>query len=269
MYSQSSTLTRAALRGIAIAACLAAASAHAVSLKIKVENLSEADGLWFTPVFLGFHDGGFDLFDEGSPASPGLEALAEGGDPGGLASEISPYGHHEVLFGSDGPPGVLFAPGSMAYTLLDLAPGSSLYFNYASMFIPSNDAFFGNDIAHMLFDAAGNYTGDFSVDIYGRDVWDAGTEANDTFGAPFSLIGGTSTDTSLNVETHGGLVNFEGSELPAGLGTLNSTFGSATPLARISVQQVPDSTQYIGFMGALAVIGFRYMSKKRMGKEKA
>ncbi len=269
MYSQSSTLTRAALRGIAIATCFAAASAHAITVKVKVENLSDSDGLWFTPVFLGFHDGNFDLFDEGSPASAGLEMLAEGGNPSGLASEIAPHGFNEVLTGNDGPPGVLFSPGSMAYTMLDLNPGTSLYFNYASMLIPSNDAFFGNDDAHMLFDTNGDFTGNFSVDILGSDIWDAGTEANDTFGAPFSMIGGVSTPTSLNVEQHGGLVNFEGSELPAMLGTLNSTFGGNTPLARISVEQVPDSTQYIGFMGAIALIGFRFMSKKRMGKESA
>ncbi|MDQ8196726.1 spondin domain-containing protein [Pelagicoccus enzymogenes] len=269
MYKLTRTLSRAAVRGLAAAACFAAVSAHAINLKIKVENLSEPGGLWLTPFFLGFHDGGFDLFDEGSAASPGLEMLAEDGVPNGLASEIAPYGHSAVLTGSDGPPGVLFAPGSMAYTLLSLNPGSSLYFNFASMVIPSNDAFLGNDMAHMLFDGSGNFTGNISFDLYGRNVWDAGTEANDTFGAAFSTLGGTGTPTSLTVEQHGGLVNFEGSQLPAGLGTLNTTFGSDTPLARISVEQVPDSTQYIGLMGAIALIGFRYASKRRMGQSKA
>ena len=53
---------------------------------ISIENLAPANGTQLTPVWVGFHDGQFDTFDSGSPASPGLEQLAEDGDNGGLRS---------------------------------------------------------------------------------------------------------------------------------------------------------------------------------------
>ena len=48
-------------------------SAPAAQLTVTVENLSPDAGTWLTPFWIGFHDGGFDLYDGGSPASMGLE----------------------------------------------------------------------------------------------------------------------------------------------------------------------------------------------------
>ena len=58
-------------------------------IEITIENLQPADGFYFTPVWIGVHDGGFDYFDNGSAASASLEALAEGGDVSGVDADFS------------------------------------------------------------------------------------------------------------------------------------------------------------------------------------
>ena len=276
MHTQTSTLTRAALRGAAVAACFAAASAHAITVKVKVENVSASDGLWFTPVFFGFHDGSFDTFDPGLPAPTAIEAVAEQGDASGLVAAISGTAgaKSNVLMqdGSGAPPGVLFAPGESNYFTIDLDSMYNRYLSFASMLLPSNDAFFGNDMPtdYELFDIHGNFKGYQEINLFGSSIWDAGTELNDFMGAPFSPLGGVSTDTMGSVSLLGqaGLDAFNGAAQATG-NNLSSSLMASDPIARISIQQVPDSTQYIGFMGAIALLGFRYVTRKRMGTEAA
>ena len=62
---------------------------RAESIQVTIENLQPADGFFFTPVWLGFHDGGFDLFDDGSAASSALETIAETGDAGPLGALLT------------------------------------------------------------------------------------------------------------------------------------------------------------------------------------
>jgi len=82
------------LRGIIMATMVAvgsmmtmASTATAVTLKVSIENLSPTNGSVLPPVWVAFHDGSFDTFDVGAPASSGLEYLAEGGITG-LESSI-------------------------------------------------------------------------------------------------------------------------------------------------------------------------------------
>ncbi|MDQ8186703.1 spondin domain-containing protein [Pelagicoccus sp. SDUM812002] len=276
MYTNSRILTRAAIRGIAAAACFAAVSAHAITVKVKVENISASDGLWFTPVFFGFHDGSFDTFDPGATASASIEAVAEGGDASGLISDISGVAgakSHVLLQDSSGaPPGVLFAPGESNYFTIDLDSMNNRYLSFASMLLPSNDAFFGNadPMQYDLFDSYGNFKGYQEIALFGSSIWDAGTELNDFMGAAFSPLGGLSTDTldAVSLLGQSGLNEFKGAALATG-GNLSSSLMAGDQVARISIQQVPDTTQYIGFMGAIALIGFRFVTKRRMGKAAA
>lgn len=272
MQLQKSSLNRAVIRGLAGILCLTAASAHAVTVKVKVENVGASDGLWFTPVFFGFHDGTFDTFDPGTLASTSIENVAEGGDVSGLVGDIGgTYGaksHVLMQDGSGAPPGVLFAPGESNYFKIDLDASMNKYLSFASMVVPSNDAFFGNPdpMAYELFDAMGMVNKDFEINLFGSNVWDAGTEENDFMAAAFTPPVGMSTDTLNPISLLGqdGLDGFNGTPLAVG-GNLSSNLMLSDHIARITVQQVPDSTQYIGFMGAIALIGFRFMSKKRMG----
>lgn len=276
MQKLKSSLIRTATRGILAATCLAAASAHALTVKIKVENVSQTDGLWFTPVFFGFHDGSFDSFDPGLTAPAPIEAIAEGGDASGLVSNISgtagAKSHVLLQDGSGAPPGVLFAPGESNAFTIDLDASLNRYLSFASMLVPSNDIFFGNPspTQYELFDIFGNFNSGLEINLYGTDIWDAGTEENDFLGAPLSALGGVSTDTLGSVQLLGqdGLNNFAGRPLATGTNLANA-LSADDQIARISVEQVPDSTQYIGFLGAFAVIGFRLLSRKRMGKENA
>ncbi|EDY84582.1 hypothetical protein VDG1235_4213 [Verrucomicrobiia bacterium DG1235] len=284
MHKQSSTIARTALRGIAIAACLAAVSAHAVSLKIKVENVSASDGLWFTPVFFGFHDGSsdFDTFDPGLPATTSIEDLAEEGNPGGLIADFAAAGgaktHVLLQDGSGAPPGVLFAPGESNHFTIDLDTSLNRYLSFAAMLLPSNDAFFANasQTGYELFDMAGNFNGAFEINLFGSNIWDAGTEENNFLGQPFSPLPG-SIDTiggSVSLLGQAGVDGFAGAGVGPTMSNLASTLDVNDQIARISIEEytpkaVPDSTQYIGFMGAIALIGFRFISRKRMGKSAA
>ena len=111
------------------------------------------------------------------------------------------------------------------------------------MIIPSNDAFFGNEdpLAYELFDAEGNFNGDVTIDIYGSDIYDSGTEVNDGQGAAgFSLglngDGGTSTDdTESTVAVHPDLLgNIIGFQTAAGT-TVTDPLTAEEPVARITV----------------------------------
>ena len=134
-------------------------------------------GLFLTPIFNAFHDGTFDLFDVDSAASAGLESLAEDGVNTTLTTE----------FQADQPAGVVqslanggpIAPGVTLSSVFVLDPTDNRYYTYASMVIPSNDAFIGNGdpLAFELFDEDGNLL-PVNFAVPGSLVWDAGTEVN-------------------------------------------------------------------------------------------
>ena len=105
----------------------------------------------------------------------GLEALAEDGNPAVLAESLGDTNHgvQAVPDGADGP-GPAF-PGSSYSFSFEASAGDHL--SFATMFVQSNDLFFGPDEEGIaLFDDMGH-------PIEGRvtrqiDLWDAGTEVN-------------------------------------------------------------------------------------------
>lgn len=273
MHLKSSSLKRVAVRGLVSIACLTCVSAQAITVKVTVENVGAAGGLWFTPVFFGFHDGSFDTFDAGSAASASIENIAEEGNPSGLVSDISGVAgakSHVLTQDASGmPPGVLFAPGESNSFTIDLDAGLNRYLSFASMLLPSNDAFFGNDAAdaYELFDMGGNFTGGLDINLFGSNIWDAGTEDNNFLGQPFSGPGSIDTiGGTVALLGQAGLDAFAGAGVPPAMSNLGP-INANDQFARISVRQVPDSTQYIGFIGAIALIGFRFATKKRMGRD--
>lgn len=258
---------RSATRGLfAATLCFAASQAHAITAKVTVENLAHDGGLWFTPVFFGFHDGSFDMFNPGDAASSSVEAIAEGGDASGLLTDITSVAGAKsaLLTGTMGPPGVLFGPGGSNSFMIDIDSALNRYLSFASMIIPSNDAFIANAGAtdHELFDANGKIKQGFTINLFGANIWDAGTELNDGMGAAFSTLGGMSTDTSDPIGSHTGLDLFVNTSLPTNEDLLYA-FDDYTPVARITVEQVPDSTAYIGTMSLIALLGFQTVVRKR------
>lgn len=237
-----------------------ASSAMAIDVRVSITNLAPSNGTYLTPMWFGFHDGSFDMFDVGASASPGLERIAEDGNPAVLNGEFAASGAGTVsgVLSGIGP----IAPGSttdMTVTI-DESMLSSLYFSWASMVIPSNDAFVGNDNSrqHRLFSNAGAFVGmDFIV--LGSQVWDAGSEVNDEIPMNTAFLG----QMAPNVGTpEGGVVGFHSGFNPGGNILSSAMFANADftaphyQLARISVEAVPEpgtmSILAFGIAGLLA-----------------
>lgn len=178
------------------------------NVTVTIENLAPENGTFITPAWVGFHNGGFDIYDAGRPASPGLESLAEDGDTSGISQEFLASGNGTVdatLAGGEGVDGVIDPGESVSQTVtLDSDDLNNRYFGYASMLLPSNDAFVanGDPTAIPVFDEQGNFIGaDFIV--YGDTVLDAGTEINDEAENSTAFLGQAAPDTG---ETEGGVV---------------------------------------------------------------
>lgn len=223
--------------------------ASATTLQVTVENLQPGGGYYFTPVWLGLHDGSFDLFNLSSPASSQLEAIAEEGNVAPLASlfgsGINGNGSSRqgmVMMSPEGFPGApVFDPGEVVTQLIDVTdPVSNRYLSFASMVIPSNDAFFGNEdpLRHVLFQPDGSFAGPLTIDIPGNRLYDAGTELNNNMGAAFSAIGGVGTTEGGLVSMPVNLDSFLNSQTAAGTG-ITQALGSQ-PLARIHISAVPE-----------------------------
>ena len=137
---------------------------NAAAYEVKI--LNNSSGQPFTPPVVATHRRGFDLFDSGSAASPGIQGLAENGNVPGLVDEITgAHGVATVVVG-DGP---VMAGGYQRITFY--TPRNARRFSFASMLICTNDGFVGvNDrklprkIGHQQWYAGNSY--------------DAGTEIN-------------------------------------------------------------------------------------------
>ena len=223
---------------LTVVVCCSSLSFGQTDLTVTIENLQPSGGLFFTPVWAGFHDGTFDVFDVGGTASSQLEAIAEGGDVMPLSMLFAGNGVDGAIApGSPfGPSGSSFASSASATFSLDAT--TNRYFSYASMIIPSNDAFVGNDnpLAYPLFDGSDNFAGPIVIDIFGSDIYDSGTEANDAMGAAFSALGGMDTMEAMPIGMHGGLDNFIGTGTANGE-TIDSAFVADTLIGRITISQ--------------------------------
>ena len=184
------------------------------NVTVTIENLAPEGGTFLTPLWVGFHNGEFDTYDRGRPASPGLESLAEDGDTALISQEFSLSASGSLdgtIIGAEGAAAGPIDPGELASQtfILDSDDPNSRFFNYASMLLPSNDAFIanGNPEAIPIFDEDGNFIGaDFIV--YGNSVLDAGTEVNDEAEDSTAFFGqsapNTGTDENGVVELHPG-----------------------------------------------------------------
>jgi hypothetical protein len=160
---------------------------------VTVENLAPAGGFYFTPVWVGLHNGSFDLLDLGGLASEGVERFAEDGDASVLQAEFETAvgetgGINTLITAPDGFAGApVFDPGDVAGIHLTVDSKDNSCLSFMSMIIPSNDAFIGNHNpkAIELFDAAGKFKGKQIITILGSMIWDAGTELNNEMDAAF------------------------------------------------------------------------------------
>jgi hypothetical protein len=165
-------------------------------------------------MWIGFHDGSFDLFDEGAytKIGGGLERLAEDGDPKPLQeqfAEETPEGTSGVVEAPGGTGDlVFFGPGETASMRFTVDPITQRFMSFAAMVMPSNDAFIGNDHQRgvELFSESGWWYGTRRIEIQGQDIWDAGTEANTETDAAFF----NQTESNAGISTVQEVVPHEG-----------------------------------------------------------
>ena len=213
-----------------------------VQLQVKVENLVAANGIAFAPLHLGFHRGTFDAFNIGKVATTPIVSVAEGGsgsawfpafeaaDPTATLGTVLPN-----------PPGPLI-PGATATATFTVDTVVNPFFTFASMAVPSNDFFIGNDdpMEYRLFDTNGALAIN-QIEQLASEIWDAGSEIFDPLGAAFLAVGTNSLRTTQN-----SVVAFNFAELAAfnglvtGAGyTLNSQLRGDSAVYRISFAVVP------------------------------
>lgn len=186
-----SALVSLATVGTAIPCFVAAEDTSIPSVVVTVTNQAAQRGSFQTPVWIGVHDGSFDIYDRDvalgdTAANPNLisreavERLAEDGNTGPITqefAELQPGASDTALVAPGGP----LQPGVAVSATLNIEnPLLDRFFSYASMVIPSNDAFVanGSPVAHELFDANGRFVGEDFI-VAGIEVLDAGTEIND------------------------------------------------------------------------------------------
>ncbi len=249
-----------ACAGLAAAALsVTPASAQAVGdIQIDIAHGNNTD-LSLTPVWFGFHNGLFDMFDVGSPANSPLgtsavELVAELGDTSQITADFSafpgiPGDIQGTIASTVGAPPI--QPGETATGFVTpINPAAYQYFSFLSMIVPTNDTFVGNDdpFAYRIFNAAGqlidelgNLTTSRTITLLGSSILDAGTEINNNFGAAFAQ----GQDGTLGDDENG--VVTLGSDLSAFLGTtdvtgrqINTLIGDDDVLATITISIVPE-----------------------------
>ena len=213
-----------------------------VQLQVKVENLVAANGIAFAPLHLGFHRGTFDAFNIGEVATTPIVSVAEGGsgsawfpafeaaDPTATLGTVVPN-----------PPGPLI-PGATATATFTVDTDVNPFFTFASMAVPSNDFFIGNDdpMEYRLFDTNGALAIN-QIEQLASEIWDAGSESFDPLGAAFLAVGTNNLRTgqhSVVAFNFAELAAFNGLVTGAGY-TLNSQLRGDSAVYRISFAVVP------------------------------
>lgn len=239
--------------------------ASAANISVSFTNEGNS-GFFLTPLFAATHDGNFDIFSPGSAASAGLEALAEDGNNSVIATALDvaqPSALSTTIANAAGFGGApVIDPNETATAVITgLDAVNNRYFSYGSMIIPTNDAFIanGNPLQYELFNAAGDFNGPITIQIFASQIWDAGTEINDGMGAPFQTGGGTSSDENGTVALAGSLDTFLTLERPGGLGPVADGFTLSPDELVATITIVPEPSSAI----ALGVAGLIGLTRRR------
>ncbi len=183
------------------------AAAMPVDVTVRVTNLAPQNGIAFAPLRIGFNNGTFDAFNEGATAPASIVSVAEGGSGNAWFPAFAAADPTATL----GTVGGLLLAGASASATFRVDTMINRFFTFASMVVPSNDLFIGNDspTEYQLFDTNGRllFT---SIDQNASEIWDAGSETADPANAAFVQGGVNGQRTPQN-----GVVSFNFGELNA------------------------------------------------------
>jgi len=250
----------------ALSLLLAASAANAaiVRLSITVENLAPANSVSFAGLRFGVHNGSFDAFNNGEVAGQPIISVAERGSGADWFPAFAAAEPNAVL----GSVGGALTPGATATSMTFLVDTMvNPFFTFASMIIPSNDHFIGNDnpMQYRLFDAAGTLL-ITQIDQRASQIWDNGSEITDPLAAAFLVIGNNALRTAEN-----GVVSFDFQQLLAynGLTTaagyvFDSNLAGNTAVYRISFTSavVPEPASWAMLIAGFGLTGAA-MRRKR------
>lgn len=248
------TLNRLATAALVVLSCSAAHAATAL-VTVKVENLAPASGIAFAPLHLGFGNGSFDAFNIGQAATAPIISVAEGGAGAAWQAAFAAAEPAAVR----GTVGGLLLAGASASQTFSVDTALLPFFTYASMVVPSNDFFIGNDSALRLFDSAGQLM-QSSFTLKARHIWDAGSEVFDPAAAAFVGTNGLRTpQNSVVALNFAELAAFNGLTTGAGY-TFTSGLGAESDVYRVSfeVTAVPEpASTALMLAGLLGIFGWR------------
>lgn len=191
--------------------------------EVRITNVTR--GQSFTPILVASHRQGVKLFEAGTPASPELAALAEGGDTAPLAAKLASMPEVKDTASTGG----LLGPGQSVTVRVRTDDGFNRL-SLAAMLIPTNDGFI----------ALNGIQGPRGQEILEIEVpaYDAGSEPNDELCAniPGPVCGGEGgsplADGEGFVHVHTGI---------HGIGNLVAADRDwRNPVAEISVRRLKD-----------------------------
>ena len=229
------------------------AQSEPVPFRVLVENVSAENAVAGGPAPLApgvwaVHNAGDPFFTQDAPdRGEGLEALAEDGDPSGLAASVATLSGvvsshaFNTPIGAEMPAPILSGQG-YEFTVYGV-PGD--YLSLATMFVQSNDLFYAPDGAGIaLFDDNGAaIDGDVTSQVF---LWDAGTEVNEEPGvganqAPRQSGSNTGDDESGSVVLIGdGQMGASGFTYPNVADIIRVTINGGTGVANESIDETPE-----------------------------
>ncbi len=251
--------------GAATAICLAASAAHAQSrvVTVTITNLAAANSISFAGTHLGFHSGAFDAFNIGTTAGAGIVSVAEGGVGTQWQADFAaadPTATRGLIAGA-------LTPGQSRSQSFVVNAGLNKFFTFATMVLPSNDFFLGNDnpTGFRLFDDAGNLMIN-SITQTSSQIWDAGSEAFSIAGAAFLVNGVNDVRTPQNglvSFNFAELMGFNGQQTAAGY-VFNSGLTAGQAIYRIdfAVSVVPEPSTVLLMATGLVLLGVAVRRKR-------